>query len=104
MASGPGGRHSGRVHLREYRSADEESWLRCRALSFLDTCYYDDVWPTRPHEDDAVELVSVAPDGQVLAILDLSLAVVDGTVRATIDTVAVHPDHRRRGLAGELLE
>lgn len=78
--------------------------MRCRTLSFLDTCYFDDVWPTRPHEDDAVELVAVAADGQVLAILDLSFATDDGAVRATIDTVAVHPDHRRRRLAADLLE
>lgn len=90
--------------IRAYEAADETSWVRCRTLSFLDTCYYDDVWPTRRHEDDAVELVAVAPDGQVLAILDLSLATDAETVRATIDTVAVHPDHRRRGLAAALLE
>ena len=29
--------------IREYRSADEASWLRCRLLGFFDTAYFDDV-------------------------------------------------------------
>ncbi len=93
------------VEVRPYLPEDEASWVHCRTLSFLDTCYYDDVWPTRRQEDDAVELVAVDPLGDVAAILDLSFAADDdGTLRATIDTVAVHPAHRRRGLADALLE
>jgi len=88
------------VEVRPYLPEDEASWVHCRTLSCLDTCYYDDVWPTRRQEDDAVELVAVDPLGDVAAILDLSFAADDdGTLRATIDTVAVHPAHRRRGLA-----
>lgn len=92
------------MQIRDYRPEDERSWVHCRALSFLDTCYYDDVWPTRRHEDDAVELVAVDPDGRVVGILDLSFAPDGAALRATIDTVAIHPAHRRRGLAGALLE
>ncbi|WP_199238378.1 hypothetical protein [Kribbella steppae] len=29
--------------VRDYASADETRWLRCRVLAFLDTNYYDDV-------------------------------------------------------------
>lgn len=90
--------------IRAYVAADEPSWLRCRALSFLDTCYYDDVWDRRRQEDDAVELVAADQDGAVLGLLDVSFAVDDGTLRATIDTVAVHPDHQRGGMAHALLE
>lgn len=107
MSAGRAGRPAGRlagVEIREYRPEDELSWLQCRALSFLDTCYYDDVWPTRRHEDDAVELVAVDPSGEVAAILDLSFAADNGVLRATIDTVAVRPEHRRPGLADALLQ
>jgi hypothetical protein len=46
--------------IRRYRPADERCWLRCRLLSFAGTCYYDDVFVTRPAGDDlAVALVAV---------------------------------------------
>jgi len=75
----------------------------CRAVVFLDTGYYDDVWPTRRHEDDAVEPVAVDA-GEVVAILDLSFAIDGPVLRATIDTVAVDSVHRRHGLADALLD
>ena len=85
------------TEIRAYRPTDESSWLRCRALSFLDTCYYDDVFPVRPTDPD---LQLVAADGtRVTGILDVS---VDGSL-TTIDTVAVHPDHRSSGIATRLL-
>ena len=40
--------HGASVRLRPYASQDERSWLRCRALSFLDSQYYDDVRPAHP--------------------------------------------------------
>lgn len=83
--------------IRRYETADENSWLRCRVLSFLGTCYYDDVWTARP-STPAVQLVAV-DGGVVVGALDLE---VDGEL-ATIDTVATHPDHRGRGIASALL-
>ena len=70
-------------------------------LSFLDTAYFDDV-----RRDKAVtpapgfDMVVVDAAGAVVALLGTEIA--DGV--ATIDTVAVHPDHRRHGLARRLLE
>jgi ribosomal protein S18 acetylase RimI-like enzyme len=84
--------------LASYQAADERSWLRCRVLSFLDTDYYDDVATSKPDLDVPVQLV-VKRDGAVVALLDASLDGAD----ATIETVAVHPDHRRHGLASRLL-
>lgn len=84
----------------EYVPEDETSWLRCRVLSFLGTAYFDDVWRARPRiAAPGFELVAVAEDGTTAAILDVAI---DG-VLATIDTVAVHPDHQRRGLGRTLL-
>src|SRR5699024_10568545 len=84
--------------IRRYAPTDETDWLRCRALSFLATCYYDDVWTTRP-SSPAVQLV--ATDARtVIGILDVEI---DGDL-ATIDTVAVHPDHQSRGVASQLLD
>ncbi|WP_323379814.1 GNAT family N-acetyltransferase [Streptomyces alkaliphilus] len=94
--------------LRGYEPADEPSWLRCRVLAFLTTAYHDDVLRARPATPPpGFGLVAVVPamhlSGEerekVLGILDVS---VDDDL-ATIDTVAVHPDHRRRGLGRQLL-
>jgi ribosomal protein S18 acetylase RimI-like enzyme len=83
--------------LRDYTPADEPGWLRCRVLGFLDTAYFDDVATAKP--DRAIELVAIGND-EVVGLLDASI---DGT-DATIETIVVHPDHRRRGIAHALLE
>lgn len=88
------------ITLRTYTAADEPSWLRCRVLSFLGTQYYDDVRNRRPVLDEpSIALVAVS-GSEVIGILDIE---VEGEL-ATIDTVAVHPDHEGRGLATALLE
>jgi GNAT superfamily N-acetyltransferase len=87
--------------IRDYRVADEASWLRCRVLSFLDTCYYDDVATAKPVEDDAdatIELVAVDGDS-VIGLMDVAIR----AELATIECVAVHPDHQRAGVASALL-
>ncbi|MCE7081763.1 GNAT family N-acetyltransferase [Streptomyces sp. ST2-7A] len=96
---------------RGYEPADEPSWLRCRVLAFPTTAYHDDVLQARPVTPaPGFGLVAVAPAArtgreereereEVVGILDVSVA---GAL-ATIDTVAVHPDHRRRGIGRRLL-
>lgn len=85
------------VTIRRYEPTDEQSWLRCRALSFLSTCYYDDVWTQRP-ESPVVQLVATHGN-DVVGVLDIEIE----DRLATIDTVAVHPDHQNRGIASALL-
>lgn len=85
------------VEIRTYEPTDERSWLRCRALSFLDTCYYDDVWTERP-ATPAVQLVAVH-GSTVVGILDVEVE----QELATIDTVATHPDYQGRHIASRLL-
>ncbi|MCX4826871.1 GNAT family N-acetyltransferase [Streptomyces sp. NBC_01142] len=87
--------------IREYTHADERSWLRCRVLSFLYTAYYDDVDRAKPTiPAPGLELVAVDQTDTVVGIMDTMVA---GTL-ATIDTVAVHPDHQHRGLGRALLQ
>jgi ribosomal protein S18 acetylase RimI-like enzyme len=86
--------------IRAYSPADETGWLRCRALSFLDTQYFDDTLARRPDPaEPSVALVAEDPDGTIVGILDIG---VEGRL-ATIDTVAVHPDHQGRRIATTLL-
>jgi ribosomal protein S18 acetylase RimI-like enzyme len=90
-----------RFAVRPYQRTDESSWVRCRALSFLSTQYYDDVKPSRTVlTQPAIALVAVSHDeATVIGILDIEL---DGET-ATIDTIATHPDHQHRGVATGLL-
>jgi ribosomal protein S18 acetylase RimI-like enzyme len=53
----------------------------------------------KPPMDDGLELVAIDGDA-VVALLDIDI---DGPT-ATIDSIAVDPDHRRRGIATALLE
>lgn len=82
--------------IRQFAAADEAQWLRCRALAFLDTAYFDDVVPNKQPSDDAIELVAVH-DSVIVGILD-------ATLEGTTATIAVHPDFRRQSLATRLLE
>jgi ribosomal protein S18 acetylase RimI-like enzyme len=86
------------VEIREYRGSDETQWLRCRVLAFLDTAYFDAVVTEKPVlEPQAIELVGVLGD-EIIGLCDVE---VDGEL-ATIDTIAVHPDFRTRGVGTAL--
>ncbi|WP_442914146.1 GNAT family N-acetyltransferase [Kribbella sp. NBC_00359] len=84
--------------MREYTPEDETPRLRCRVIAFLDTTYYDDVVTIKPRREAGLELVAIVGD-QVVGLLDAS---VTGS-ESTIETIAVHPDDRRLGIAQRLL-
>ena len=85
--------------FRPYLDRDERSWLRCQLLSFLDTEHYDDVLVSRPAYDLPVVRLVATEGAEVLGLLGVTI---DATT-ATIESVAVHPDHTRRGIADRLL-
>lgn len=87
------------MRIRNYEHEDERGWLRCRLLSFFDTTYYDDVKTERTtFELPAIRLVGDV-DGVIAGLIDIEI---DGSA-ATIDSIAVHPDHQRSGIATALL-
>jgi len=77
------------ITLRSARPPDTPSWLRCRALSFPSTRW-----------------VAVGSGGEVLGILDVEPGAegAEEAGLATIDAIAVHPDHEGRGIATAPLE
>ena len=96
--------------VRPYEDADEEGWVRCRVLGFLDSAFFDDVRREKEHYlGPAIELVAVA-DGLVVGLLDLELEPASGVLWDTsarggvIWHVAVHPDFRRQGIGVTLAE
>ena len=86
--------------IREYAPADETAWLRCRVLSFLNTAYFDDVRRAKPVIPvPGFELVAADESGAVVGIMDVTVE----NELATVETVAVHPDHQHRGIGRALL-
>ena len=96
--------------IRPYNLSDEENWLKCRLISFHDSAYYDDVYTKKPIFDNlSLELVAER-NGEIIGILDLEKDNKDGSIcycksgiGAMIWTIAVLPEHRRFGIASQLI-
>ena len=98
------------MEIRAYRDGDEESWLRCRVLSFLGSAYFDDVRREKErYANPAIELVA-EDSGEIVGLIDVECEERPGTVcedrpglGGMIWHIAVHPDHQRGGVATALL-
>ena len=94
--------------IRKYNVPEEESWLKCRLISFYDSAYYDDVYTKKPiFNNSSLELVAEL-NGEIIGILDLEKDSEDGSicycksgVGAMIWTIAVLPNYRRYGIASK---
>lgn len=97
--------------VRSYRESDEQGWVRCRALSFLGSAYFDDVRQEKErYGGPSIELVAES-GGDIVGLIDVELERVPGTVCSEreglggmIWHVATHPDHQRSTVATALLD
>ena len=96
--------------IRNYLPEDEQGWLRCRVLAFLNTAYYDNVLNKKEHYDNpAIQLVAEIDD-VIVGLIDVEYELKEGTVCSRgqglggmIWHIAVHPDYARRGIGEALL-
>lgn len=97
------------IEIRAYEEKDENQWLRCRVVSFLDCSYYNDVLQEKEkYKNDTVSLVA-EENGQVIGFIDIEIEsqagelCVAGEERgAVIWNLGVLPEYRREGVAVQL--
>ncbi|HGN6593803.1 TPA: GNAT family N-acetyltransferase, partial [Bacillus tropicus] len=97
--------------IRDYQNDDEQGWLRCRVLAFLNTAYYDNVLNKKEvYKNPSIELVAEI-DGKIVGLIDVEYEKKEKTVcsRGTglggmIWHIAVHPDYARQGIGESLLK
>lgn len=57
--------------IRDYQNDDEQGWLRCRVLAFLNTAYYDNVLNKKEvYKNPSIELVAEI-DGKIVDLIDV---------------------------------
>jgi len=98
------------MQIRRYHADDEKGWVRCRALSFLDTAYYDNVLREKEnYTNPAIELVAEI-NNQIVGLIDVECEQTPKTVctgdrglGGMIWHIAVHPDFQRMRIGEKLL-
>lgn len=93
--------------IRAYMPSDEQGWLRCRVISFLDCSYWNDVKTSKERYSHPTVSLVAQERGQIVGLLDVELdsddiAYPDCGRGAVLWHMAVLPEYRRQGIAAKL--
>jgi len=101
--------------ITHFKQQYEQSWLRCRALAFLDSAYYDDIHTSKEaYKNPVISLIAINDQEQVIGFLELEYEQTANSVcskneqlpehlAGMIWHVGIHPDYRKKGIAKALL-
>lgn len=106
--------------IKPYDSQYEDSWIRCKALSYLYSQFKDQIEAekdTYTEEDgyaEAIERIALTNEDEVIGILDVGIydderSQYDRYVPhldkgSYMDIIAVHPDYQKMGIAQSLID
>ena len=97
--------------VRKYNHSDENKWLKCRLLSFLDSAYYDDVYNSKPIFDNSTLELVAENNNNIVGIIDIEkenrigkICSLKSGIGAMIWTIGVLPEYRRHGIAKKLIQ
>jgi len=99
------------LEIREYQKQDEQSWIRCRVLSFMGSSYFDDVQNYREtYQNPAIQMVAVE-NNEVIGFLDCEYEQTSGDIlhckggkRGIIWHLGVLPEYQNKKIASLLWE
>ncbi|QOR35463.1 GNAT family N-acetyltransferase [Clostridium sp. 'deep sea'] len=93
------------MNIRKYQQEDEQQWLQCRVLSFLNTSYFDNVYNKKEqYKNPNIELVAEIAN-KVVALLDIEILKNNNNVQfAMLWHLAVLPSYQKQGIATALLQ
>lgn len=95
----------------QYYPSDEEAWIKCHSLSYLDSIYFDELVKAKPrYESPSVELVGILDD-KIVGILDIEIEQEPGQFcfdenerSSMLAVIGVLSSHRRKGIGTKLIE
>ena len=107
-------------YITHYHKNLEDSWIRCKALSYLYSRFNDqieakkDTYSSEEGYSEAIELVALNHDDVVIGILDIGIFddeqnksypyVKHLNKGSYMDIIAVHPDYQKLGIAQALIK
>ncbi len=97
------------MKIREYENADEQGWLRCRVVAFLDCSYFNDVKTKKEHYVHPSICLVAEESETIIGLIDAEIDSDDLTCAknergAIVWNLAVLPEYRRCGVAEALWE
>lgn len=96
--------------IRDYCDKDEQAWIRCRAVAFLDCSYWNDVKTKKEKYDKPSISLIAEEDGKVIGFIDTELdsenssCNKEGERNSVIWNLGVLPEYRRLSVAKSLWE